>query len=171
MPRCLFNEMEAIREKKRVCYIESKPEWFSYAVMRLFYRKPAWLFVPLRDISDDLKKEEYKKSSYFFVSGYGQAEYAQSAYENGCVLVGVRADVNKGFPIIECGEWDVIGAYGLIRFGHLLLQVPPLCRPLFVLLVKVYSKILWYPQFIFRSIRTENLRSIIVKTKKFLKIS
>lgn len=103
--------MSLDREARRVAYILSYPEWYGHNVNDMFFRLDKWLFVPLQDLTPEFREQELRRASYFFISGYGSSQVAQNAYQAGCILVGVRADVPKEIPIIECGEWDPVDSY------------------------------------------------------------
>lgn len=109
-----------MRETRRVCYIRSIPEWFSHTVNDMFFREQDWIFVPVQDLSEQGRFEEYRTCRYFFVSGYGNPEEARQAHTQGCILVGVRADVDRSLPMIECKEWDPVDAYTALKVLHIL---------------------------------------------------
>jgi hypothetical protein len=156
-----------IREKKRVCYIQSRPEWFSYAVLRLFYRDPHWLFVPLLDLSSAEREIEYKKAKYFFISGYGYADEAKQAYESGCILVGVRADVPIKISVEESKQWDPFSAFALINFYGQINLFPKILKGLAKWLFIFYSRMYWYLHFAYTILAKENWQNLIIKAKKF----
>jgi len=89
-----------------VVYIRSRPEWYVHNVNDMFFRFPEWLFIPVQDLNLEDRLKEYKKAEYFFVSGFGNSEEAVRAFNAGCMLVGVQADVPANIPVISCTEWD-----------------------------------------------------------------
>ncbi|MDE2399398.1 MAG: hypothetical protein KGL67_00055 [Patescibacteria group bacterium] len=163
--------MKIKREERRVCYIQSNPEWFSYGVLRLFYRNPFWVFVPLQGLSINELQEEYQKATYFFVSGYGNSKIAEEAYRKGCILIGVRADVSSEIEILESKQWDPFSVYASIRFYSTVYSLPLFFKfPVRFALVFL-SHIWWYFQLVLQMFKHDNVKTMFIKIKKFFKIS
>ncbi len=148
------------REPQRVCYIESTPEWFSYSVLRFFYRDADWLFVPLQDLSVEEREQEFHKATYFFISGFGHSEVAVAASAAGCKLIGPRADVPAEIPVLESRPWDPLAVYGLIRFY----DKPATVRSF----LTMWFRLNWYWKLGRQALASESLPSIITKLKKFI---
>ncbi|MDE2399400.1 MAG: hypothetical protein KGL67_00065 [Patescibacteria group bacterium] len=167
-------------ERRRVAYIISYPEWYGHNVNDMFFRLQKWIFVPVQDLSAEDRIEEYKKAFYFFVSGYGNKEEALNAYKQGCVLIGVRADVSLEIPIIECGQWDPVDVFITFLFIEWLGNIFPnlifnknaigFSRAIFNffrIILRPFLKIFYLLRAALITWKTQGFRYVFIKTRNY----
>ncbi len=173
--------MDSEREPRRVAYLLSYPEWYGHNVNDMFFRLEDWLFVPVQDLNSEQRLEEYRKATYFFVSGRGQSQEAVRASEAGCIVVGPRADVPAQVPVVNCTEWDPVDAYVTFLFVEWFhSKFPWMIRPstvrfskviikIFQTVLRPFFKVFYLSRAAYRVWRTQGLHHVITKTKNYFK--
>ncbi len=160
-----------VREQRRVAYIRSIPEWYGHNVNDIFFRETDWLFVPVQDLSPAERLAEYQKASYFFVSGHGHPSEAASALAAGCILVGLRADLDPKARMVACASLNPIDSVTALKvveyFRRKLAYIPFFLVPTIVKMASPFMKIKTLVSAAIKTYRKQGLKPVIVKTKNY----
>ncbi len=160
-----------VREPRRVAYVRSIPEWYGHNVNDIFFRETDWLFVPVQDLTPAQRLDEYGKASYFFVSGHGHPDEAARALSAGCMLVGLRADVDIKTPMMACSSLNPVDSVNALKvveyFRTRLPFIPVLLVPTVVKLAGPFMKIKILASAAANTYRKQGLKPVMVKTKNY----